>query len=236
MDIILNQSILNVRRRPGMSEEVTVGDLTSDARGSGARKNGNKPQWHQLPLQAISKFMVGYFPITTPSINLVLDDLGLWQRGNDGALTMAMASTLDLLAIEQGIARLKGHIPLRALASTVAVLEFGAKKYAIGNWAKGMPWSVCFSCALSHAFSYANGEKVDKESGLSHLAHLMCNLLFLSTYADTYPEGDDRIKQFRFSHPKSADTEEMYDKYTSATPWDRGVEPRGADCITGDFS
>lgn len=204
-----------------MQDRVAVGDLNSDARGSGARKNAGKPQWWQLPLMPVHRLTEEYASFYTSHIDVaqVIQDLGEWQRGADNALTAAMTVLLTMLANEQGVERHPRLPPLRALESTVAVLEFGALKYpatqegaidkltgrptpaAAGNWAKGMPWSVCLSCALSHLFAAAQGEKLDNESGLSHLAHAMCNLLFLAQYRQTYPEGDDRIKQFRFVMP-----------------------------------
>lgn len=191
-----------------MAEDVvTVGDLNSDARGSGARKSAGKPQWAQLPVWALDDIIVeyectaGFYRDDEPTIRTVIASLASWQQGEDEALAAAALQTLFILAREQGVELFVGGPPLRALASTVAVLEFGAKKYKVGNWAKGMPWSVCFSCALSHAFYIANGEKNDTESGLSHAAHLMCNLLFLLAYRYHYLEGDDRIVEFRAPEP-----------------------------------
>jgi hypothetical protein len=236
------------------SDKVTVGDLNSDLRGTAARKSEGKPQWWQLPLGAVANLQREYSPLSSSSVELAIADLGTWQSGADLGLYAAMATVLDLLATEQNIDRLKNYIPLRALESTVAVLEFGAKKYpaaqhdiidpktgrptplAAGNWAKGMPWSVCLSCAVSHLFAAAGGEKLDKESGLSHLAHAMCNLLFLAHYEVAYPEGDDRIKQFRVIRRDERfvagwDVPEQLRHLVD----DRGVEPRGL-CIIGDYA
>ena len=32
---------------------------------------------------------------------------------------------------------------------------------------------------MRHAVSYMSGEKIDPESGMNHLSHIMCNALFL---------------------------------------------------------
>jgi hypothetical protein len=88
-------------------------------------------------------------------------------------------------------------IPLVALEDCARVLEYGRAKYADWNWAKGMDWSVCYACALRHLARWQAGEDLDAESGLPHLAHVLCNILFLSTYARTYPEGDDRTDRLR---------------------------------------
>jgi hypothetical protein len=193
-----------------MNDIVTVGDLDSQARGSGARKNLGKPQWWQLPVFALQEVQESYHFVyrygngCPNTIRDVIRNMGHWQQsggdvsgGGRDELTRAMAILLYLLACEQGMSR--EPVPLRALASTVRVLEFGAVKYKAGNWAKGMPWSVCFSCTMSHLFAAAGGEVNDAESGISHLAHAMCNMLFLRAYEDLYPEGDDRLLEWSFA-------------------------------------
>lgn len=185
-------------------DKVVVGDLDSSARGSGARKNAGKPQWWQLPVFALEGMSTIYHVAAAPGIilNDVIADIARWQRlklrPEDSAtvLNCAISRLMYLLADEQKILHGKRQIPLRALESTVRVLEFGAVKYKPGNWAKGMPWSVCFSCAISHLFAATQGELNDQESGLSHLAHAMCNLLFLKSYEKLFPEGDDRLTEW----------------------------------------
>jgi len=83
-------------------------------------------------------------------------------------------------------------IPLATLQDEARVWEYGKKKYAAWNWAKGMPWSVPYACALRHLAAWQSGEDIDSESGLPHLAHVMCNLRMLTLYSKTYLEGDDR--------------------------------------------
>ena len=46
-------------------------------------------------------------------------------------------------------------------------------------------------------FAWFRGERNDPESGLSHLAHAICNLMMLIHYETTYPEGDDRPTLFK---------------------------------------
>lgn len=73
-----------------------------------------------------------------------------------------------------------------------AVLTFGANKYADDNWRKGMRHRRLIGAAMRHLFQYSNGEDIDDESGLSHLYHASCCLMFLSELAATHPELDDR--------------------------------------------
>jgi hypothetical protein len=87
-------------------------------------------------------------------------------------------------------------IPLCTLEDEARVWMYGKQKYAAWNWAKGMDWSIPLACALRHLSAWQQGEEIDPESGLPHIAHAMCNLRMLTLYSKTYPEGDDRPKQW----------------------------------------
>ena len=69
-------------------------------------------------------------------------------------------------------------LPWPAVEEIVKVLEFGAKKYARDNW-KNVEADRYVKAAFRHLIAYSQGEENDKESGLSHLAHLGCCVLFL---------------------------------------------------------
>ncbi len=69
----------------------------------------------------------------------------------------------------------------------IDVLEFGSKKYGVANWqqvdnAKERYFNACHR----HLRAWWSGERLDKESGLPHLAHAVCCLLFLMW-------GDDEL-------------------------------------------
>lgn len=74
------------------------------------------------------------------------------------------------------------------------VLTFGAKKYEDHNWRKGFAWSRLFGAALRHIFAFVRGEDKDPETGLSHLAHASCCLMFLTNHYLTGIGTDDRWK------------------------------------------
>jgi hypothetical protein len=71
-------------------------------------------------------------------------------------------------------------LPFESLFEVVEVLTLGAKKYAPDNW-KYVPNAErrYVDAALRHFTSWIAGEKNDPETGKSHLAHVMCCLLFL---------------------------------------------------------
>ena len=80
----------------------------------------------------------------------------------------------------------------QALAEIAAVLHFGAKKYAPSKWREGMNWSRLIDALLRHVTAFANGESTDPETGLSHLGHAGCCVLFLLTYQLENLGTDDR--------------------------------------------
>jgi hypothetical protein len=75
-------------------------------------------------------------------------------------------------------------MPMAQAEEIVKVLTFGAKKYpSADNWKRveGAK-DRYFAAALRHLTAWKNGEQKDKETGLSHLAHAGCCLLFLQWF------------------------------------------------------
>lgn len=90
-------------------------------------------------------------------------------------------------------------VPFEALEGMVKVLEFGAQKYAGWNWTTngGFPYTRLLRSCLRHVFAYMRGEDNDPESGLSHIHHAMCNLLFISHYIgnkEKYNKDDRQVR------------------------------------------
>jgi hypothetical protein len=84
-------------------------------------------------------------------------------------------------------------IPWHALAGAARVLMAGKVKYVEWNWAKGMNWSTTVDCFLRHFIKWWYlGEDSDRETGEHHVDYMLCNLLFLRCYIESYKEGDDR--------------------------------------------
>ena len=60
------------------------------------------------------------------------------------------------------------------------VLTFGALKYKPNNWQKVKNAKQRYTAALErHLNAYKKGEMIDPDSGLSHMAHIACNSMFL---------------------------------------------------------
>jgi len=92
---------------------------------------------------------------------------------------------------DQGKTRLELLDPY-AIEQLGRVLTFGAGKYGARNWMKGIAYTRLIGAALRHLFAFVNGEDTDKESGLPHLAHCMCCIMFLLGMSQIHPEMDDR--------------------------------------------
>jgi len=73
-------------------------------------------------------------------------------------------------------------LPGDAIEEIVKVLQFGATKYGERNWEKGMKWNRPFAALMRHMWAWWRGEGKDPETGLSHLAHAGCCILFLLSY------------------------------------------------------
>jgi hypothetical protein len=150
---------------------MSVGDVNSSERGSGARYNDGKPDLSLIPLTIVAASLDGgEDPLVQESLNL----LGLFQTtGNGDYLTAALNSVGE------------------DWRDCARVFEYGKKKYAAWNWAKGMAWSIPLACAARHALAILEGEEIDSESGLPHVGHYMANLVMLAHFVRFYPEGND---------------------------------------------
>ncbi len=150
-----------------------VGDINSNAKGSGARYNAGKVDIGLIPfslLPVINNMATKYHDI--------FECLGFFQMQN-GSSTQLIAALQALPFSWQDCAK---------------VFEYGAKKYARFNWQKGQAWSVPLACAGRHLMAMIDGQELDPESNLPHSGHVAANLVMLLWFYDHYPEGDDRFK------------------------------------------
>ena len=74
-------------------------------------------------------------------------------------------------------------LPPGPVSDIVSVLSYGAEKYRPNGW-QTVPGARrrYLAALLRHLFAHMAGEKVDPESGLTHLSHVACNVVFLLAF------------------------------------------------------
>ncbi len=84
-------------------------------------------------------------------------------------------------------------LPAKAIDEVVQVLQFGARKYEEHGWRNISEEELpkLLGAAMRHVFAYLRGEKVDKETGIDHLAHASCDLLFIQELKYIIKEKED---------------------------------------------
>lgn len=163
-----------------------VGDINSTAKGSGTRYNNGKAPLELIPIRVITDHWYRTNQGQPPKKEvLALESLALFQEGDgNDSFGQGRYHLLDVLT----------HLDLK-WEDCAAVFDYGRKKYAEWNWAKGMSWSIPIACAARHILlGLMREEENDPESGLPHKGHVACNIVMLLTYLRTFPEGDDRPK------------------------------------------
>lgn len=83
-------------------------------------------------------------------------------------------------------------IPAGAALEIAKVFTFGAKKYAPNNWRGGFDWSRLIGALERHIAAFKEGEDLDPESGLPHMAHAGCCVMMLLEHQRLNYGVDDR--------------------------------------------
>lgn len=153
---------------------MSVGDINSVERGTGARLNSGKPDVSLIPLTVLAQFYRHAYGDSDAAKGLY--EVGLFQEGGD---TVHLNNALMFFGFN--------------IKDCCEVFTYGKQKYAEWNWAKGMAWSIPLSCIGRHVTQIMDyNEELDQESGLPHIGHIHCNIIMLLTFSNNYPEGDDR--------------------------------------------
>lgn len=139
---------------------------------------GGIPRDRAVVLWAIAEYnpLNGKFftlPELAPALHKIRTTPTLWLAPT--------ATTPPVIGVKEHEGKLRWSLlPLDALREVVKVLEFGAKKYSKDNWKKVEgARDLYFDAALRHLTSWYEGEDADQETGLHHLAHAACDVLFL---------------------------------------------------------
>jgi len=96
---------------------------------------------------------------------------------------------------DDGKPELQYILAMPGLLEVSRVGTLGAQKYSRWNYRSGMPWMKLLGSCSRHLTAFICGEDNDKESGISHLAHLCYDALMLLEYMQYHPKLDDRYKE-----------------------------------------
>lgn len=70
-------------------------------------------------------------------------------------------------------------VPPGPIVDIAQVFTFGATKYRDRNWELGFKYGRIYAAIQRHLLAWWDGEDIDPETGLSHLAHAGCDMLML---------------------------------------------------------
>lgn len=82
----------------------------------------------------------------------------------------------------------------QSLEPMIRVLEFGANKYGVGNWQKGLNKKEILESLQRHLAALMDGEEFDSETGISHMGHIQCNAMFYN-YMDRIEKNERNNKE-----------------------------------------
>jgi hypothetical protein len=104
-----------------------------------------------------------------------------------------------------------------ALHEISRVLGYGTQKYAAHDWRQGLQYSRLIGAALRHLHAFNDGEDKDSESGLSHVAHAGCCIMFLLWMEQNRKDLDDRwttlerIKEYEEAEANARASNDYYE-------------------------
>ncbi len=102
---------------------------------------------------------------------------------------------------EERVKNIEGKPPMSLISplfleQLAQVLAHGSQKYAPNMWRSDpMPFTHEIDSVLRHILAFNRGEDADPDSGLPHLAHAACRLMFLIERTVLHPEMDNRWRE-----------------------------------------
>lgn len=92
-------------------------------------------------------------------------------------------------------------IPSVAEEAMARAMMYGTNKYGRYNYCNGHEAGKLIASAKRHLSAWYNGEENDKESGVSHLGHAMCNIAMLLRQIELGTMKDDRYSPEKVIEP-----------------------------------
>ena len=164
---------------------------------AGSRYNTGKPMMHLISPVLLNRhtleYMVGKKEDGEHGVDAIMATIRFLNSQSSvvgwlGELTSAKSHLL------------RGSGSVKLLYSVGEVLTMGAKKYAPRNWEQGLSYVDTADCIIRHGLKHLHAVetgdetlKLDEESGLPHVAHMLCNIMFLLHFEQESGKGiDDR--------------------------------------------
>ena len=86
-------------------------------------------------------------------------------------------------------------LPYPALVEIAHGMGHGEQKYGRYNYRHGMEWVRYYAAAMRHLGAWSEGEDLDPETALNHIAHAACNCLMLLQNIKDGVGTDDRFSK-----------------------------------------
>lgn len=171
-----------------MAEAATAqANTAADIPHAAVKFDADKPAYHLLDRQFVHE-MRGTAG-DGRSLNDTLLQLRSWSEGEAAQLKFAFGGVAG--AFNTATPWLTAELEL------ARVLAFGAAKYDAHNWRKGFVWSRLYRAATGHIRAHQLGDIYDSETGLLHLSHALCCLMFLIVHERDGLGTDDREEMIR---------------------------------------
>lgn len=110
---------------------------------------------------------------------------------SDGTIQAGFAPKFDAHKVRVDL------LPVYPMTAIAQVFTFGAQKYFADSYRQGetVAWSRTYGSILRHLFAFWEGEDLDPESGMPHLAHAATQLMILMEHTKYNVNKDDRYKR-----------------------------------------
>ena len=120
---------------------------------------------------------------------------GIFNKGQEFVVTNEVRKTSSTGGQKGSKAARFDLIPVGPLTDVAKLYGFGATKYDDRNWEKGYDWSLSYAALMRHVTQFWNGEDLDEETQLPHLASVVFHALAMMEWLKTHPEFDNRPKR-----------------------------------------
>ena len=97
-------------------------------------------------------------------------------------------------------------IPWNVMNEVVDVMMYGAQKYSRDNWRK-VPYDEYIKASFRHLVDFIQGEIYDQESGFTHFAHAVCDILYA---AENYFQSGEKVGREEVSEEEDEDEKRQY--------------------------